>query len=163
MMGLSNAERQRRYIQRLKAKAARASHATLDDDHSGEIATLRKELQQAKTRILQQQHELKRYQGRQGSKPKAEKAPLPPDEARDRQIKSLKTANQNLRAQLRASEEHYRDAIVRSGGMTREARNAIDKVLHPDQRGNASEADKDEACKRWNAWKTDNERARRRR
>jgi hypothetical protein len=44
--------------------------------------------------------------------------------------------------------------------MPRETRIAIDKVLHPDNR--LSEADRDVACKGWNVWKNDNDKARRR-
>jgi hypothetical protein len=42
-------------------------------------------------------------------------------------------------------------------------RTAIDKVLHPDMKDNATEADKDRAVKGWNAWKNDYDKARRRR
>jgi hypothetical protein len=41
-------------------------------------------------------------------------------------------------------ELHYDDAIAKSGGMPRAAQHAIDFVLHPDTRRNATEADKDE-------------------
>jgi hypothetical protein len=54
---------------------------------------------------------------------------------------------------------HRDDAIAHVGGMPRETRLAIDKVLHPD--GNASGADKDRAIKGWNVWKNDNDKARR--
>ena len=45
--------------------------------------------------------------------------------------------------------------------MDREARHAIDKVLMPDTRDRATEADKDRAAKGWNVWKNDNDKARR--
>jgi hypothetical protein len=50
--------------------------------------------------------------------------------------------------------------VARLGIMPRETRIAIDKVLHPDNR--LSEADRDVACKGWNVWKNDNDKARRR-
>lgn len=71
---------------------------------------------------------------------KLQKPALPPDEARDRQIKGLKTTNQNLRGKLRYMEQHYQEAIALAGGMTRETQNAIDWVLQPDQRDNATTA-----------------------
>ena len=98
----------------------------------------------------------KRYEP---AKPKAEKPPLPPDEVRDRRIKALTTEVRNLKAQLRASAQHYAEAIEKAGGMPRETRIAIDKCLHPD--GNASEADKGAAIRGWNAWKNTNDKAKR--
>ena len=79
------------------------------------------------------------------SKPaKAAKPALPPDEVRERHIKSLKTRIRNL-------EELVVD-VARVGGMPRETKTLIDKVLHPDTRGHVTEADKDLTSQRWNAW-----------
>jgi TolA-binding protein len=91
-MGLSNAERQRRYIQRLKAQAARASHARIDDR---EVTALRQQLEQANKRIAELAVALA---NKERLETKAEKPTS--DEARDREIKSLKTRNRNLRAEL---------------------------------------------------------------
>jgi hypothetical protein len=41
------------------------------------------------------------------------------------------------------------------------SRNVLDKILHPDTRKQATEAEIDEACKGWNAWKNSNDKARR--
>jgi hypothetical protein len=52
----TGAERQRRYIARLKTAAANAPNA-------GELAKLRKELAQAKARIAELTHELTAWKG----------------------------------------------------------------------------------------------------
>ena len=79
------------------------------------------------------------------AKPKAE----PPDEARERIIKGLRTRVRNLTEALQ----------YQLGVMPRETRTAIDKVLHPDTRDNTTEADRDRAVKGWNLWKIDNDKA----
>jgi hypothetical protein len=92
-------------------------------------------------------------------KPKVEKPPLPPDEARERTIKGLRTRVRNLTQEL----EHYHQHMLgRLGIMSRKTRIAIDKVVHPDTRDRATEEERDEAAKGWNAWKNDNDKARRR-
>jgi hypothetical protein len=45
----------------------------------------------------------------------------------------------------------YTASIAPARARPRQTRNVIDKVLHPDQKGNVTEADIDEACKAWNA------------
>jgi hypothetical protein len=91
-------------------------------------------------------------------KPKVEKPPLPPDEERDRIIKGLRTRVRNLTQELQHS---YSVMNSRLGIMSRETRTAIDKVLHPDTRANATEVDRDRAVRGWNAWKNDSDKARR--
>jgi hypothetical protein len=56
---------------------------------------------------------------------------------------------------------HYDDAIAKSGGMPRAAQHAIDFVLHPDTRRNATEADKDEVLQAVERLENVNEKARR--
>lgn len=90
---------------------------------------------------------------------KPPKPPLPPDEERDRQIKGLKTRIQNLQGELRYMKQHYDEAIAKAGGMPRNLRITIDKIVHPDTRNNMTEADKDEACRRWNVWKDSSRKA----
>jgi hypothetical protein len=94
------------------------------------------------------------------SRPKVEKPPLPPDEQRDREIKGLRTRVRNLTQELRAFTQYHKDEMARTGGMPRPTRIALDKVLHPDTRKQATETDKDEACRGWNAWKNSNDKAR---
>ena len=113
----------------------------------------------ARLDILAQAQAFRDERERRTRKLKHKSAPTP-DEARDRQIKGLKTANQNLRAKLRYFEQHYNEAIALAGGMPRKTKNAVDMVLHPDRRGMATEADKDLACKLWNSWKDDQKKAR---
>ena len=47
-----------------------------------------------------------------------------------------------------------RKLITATISMPRATQNAIAKCLHPDTRRNATEADKDEASKLFNAWKS---------
>jgi len=49
-----------------------------------------------------------------------------------------------------------------SSSRAAKSRNALDKVLHPDTRKQATKAEIDEACKGWNVWKNSNNKARRR-
>jgi predicted nucleic acid-binding Zn-ribbon protein len=198
----TNAERQRRYIQRLKARAAGVTNAS---DTAGEIAALKQELTQAKARIaeleaarpterdgkdprvaelqreLQQakaritEMGLERAAERQAfrdewerraakAKPKAEKPPLPPDEARDRQIKSLKTRVRTLMSELHDVREHAKEVQGKTGSMDFQTMSAIAKALHPDRKPSEAEweALRDKALKLFTAWKADKDKARRR-
>src|ERR1700745_2246520 len=91
----TNAERQRRYIARLKAKAAiggGVTNAKLEAELAAlktENARLEAELKRERSRASMFEVGLKRAQ--QQARPKAAKAPLPPDEARERRIKALTT------------------------------------------------------------------------
>jgi hypothetical protein len=94
---------------------------------------------------------------REPAKPKVEKPPLPPDEARDRQIKGLKTANKNMRAELHHLREWCRTTgIPERGGMSFNIHGRIFKPLHPDHRKHLTRAELDaaldEACKMFTAW-----------
>jgi hypothetical protein len=186
----TNAERQRRYIERLKARAKDAA-ATVSN------AALEKELAQAKARNAELERELtserERRQAaeaaprdnkddriaeleaeirglrlhirfgpkRRPAEPKAEKPPLPPDEERDRIIKGLKTRVRNLTAELHHEWEHAEKVQSQTGAMDFRTTSAIAKCLFPDQRHNATEADKDKACRAFTAWKADSDKARR--
>ena len=67
-------------------------------------------------------------------------------------LKWLKMNNQNLRAALDAKEaRRTQGGIATAGAMPRATRIAIDKALHPDYTPSA--ADRNAACKGWNAWK----------
>jgi polyhydroxyalkanoate synthesis regulator phasin len=85
------------------------------------------------------------------------------EEAEAKQREALETMNRDLRTRLRQLAQHYEEAtaIALAGIVPRETRTAIDKVLHPDH--DPSTAKRLEACQRWNAWKGDSDRARRRR
>jgi len=78
---------------------------------------------------------------------------LPPDEARERTIKGLRTRVRNLEA-----------ALQMVAGMPRETQNAIFNALHPDRKLSAAEraAEQDKALKLFTAWKADKDRAVRR-
>src|SRR5262245_22858216 len=107
-MDNTNAERQRRYIARLKAAAAQPE--------------VLKQLAQARQRIAQLEHELAQ------AKARPKKPPLPPDEARKRTIKGLRTRVRNLEA-----------ALQMVAGMPRATQNAIFNALHPDRKLSAAE------------------------
>ena len=154
-IAMTAAERVRRHrlkrgpVTKRAAETASAAAARLAEENR----RLAAELAAAMERIQAFRNERKR---RTAPKP----APPTPDEARDRQLKGLKTANASLRAKLRYMEQHYQDAIASAGGMPRKTKNVIDMVLHPDTRNNATEADKDLACKLWNSWKDDQKKVR---
>jgi hypothetical protein len=163
--------------------AAIKAEVAAGDAHQ-ELAQANRKLAQAKAHIAELEAELARRAGekprpplpktaaellaqrgrkaeRAAAKPKAEKPPLPPDEERERIIKGLKTRVRNLSKELRLFRQYHDEAMTKQGLMSRETRIAVDKVLHPDTRNNATEADIDRACKVWNVWKNDNDKARR--
>jgi hypothetical protein len=88
------------------------------------------------------------------AKPKPERPPLPPDEERDRQIKSLKTRVRNLTAELLAMREWKGDG----SRMSFTTMSAIAKCLHPDH--TPSEAQRAEAIRLFTAWKSDKDKVR---
>src|SRR5262249_2211051 len=138
------AERERRNIARLKAKAAAAegvSNAKIEAELAGlkaENARLRSELASERSRAA--------------NPPKAAKPPLPPDEARERRIKALTTQVQNLRAVIQA--------IVGRASMPRATLNAIAKALHPDRKLSESEreTERETALKLFTSWKADKDK-----
>lgn len=142
-MDNTNAERQRRYIARLKAKAAIADGVT-NAKAEAKLAALKAENARLKAELE-----------RERSKPKAAKPPLPPDEERDRQIKSLKTRVRNLRIELYAEREWHKGKA--DGSMSFQTMSAIAKILHPDHL--PTEEQRLEACKLFTAWKGDKDRA----
>jgi hypothetical protein len=140
-------------IRELEAELARERQRHENSD--ARVRKLEAELARERTRCKMLEEGLVAAPRPRESKPKVEKPPLPPDEQRERIIKGLRTQVRNLRAE--------RDYIIstRIGVMTFKTQNAIAKVLHPDSREHASEADKDEAYKLFNAWKADKDKAHR--
>jgi septal ring factor EnvC (AmiA/AmiB activator) len=134
----TNAERQRRYIARLKAAAARPD---------AETAALKQELARAKAQIEKLTLQVQQH----AAKPK--RPPLPPDEARERLIKSLTTQNRNLREQL--------SRVQHGAYMSFKSLAAIAKCLHPDTRRQTSEAEFDKACRLFTEWKANMDKSRR--
>jgi hypothetical protein len=96
----TNAERQARH--RAKQRKARAA--------------LEAELRALRDERAAQAQAFRDGWKRRAAKPKAEKPPLPPDEARDRRIKALTTETRNLRAQVRYMREHSRDGAGNMSG-----------------------------------------------
>jgi hypothetical protein len=117
---------------------------------------LRKELTAAREDVAAQAMQFRDELKRRAAKPKAEKAPLPPDEVRERQIKSLQTRVRNLTAELHAAREWHRKKA--DGTMSFATMSAISKALHPDRE--LSEEERSTAFKLFNAWKSDKGRRR---
>jgi len=65
----------------------------------------------------------------------------------------------NLAAELRYTREFTQGG---KSAMSFATMSAIAKVVHPDTRKQATEADLDRACKLFTAWKADKDKARRR-
>ena len=91
MIDRTNAERQKRYIARLKAKAKAADAAAGNND---EIVALKEELSAVKADLAAARARLEAAHARRE---------LPPDAEHDRKIKSLTTRVRNLTAELRAT------------------------------------------------------------
>jgi cell division septum initiation protein DivIVA len=142
---------QRAEIEQLRKAAATAKAATAKAAKAEPGPTWDELLmeQRENSRLQKRVHDLEKALG---AKPKAEKAPLPPDEVRERRIKALTTQVRNLKQLVSMHEQHYAEAVAKVGGLPRSTKIAVDKVLHPDTRGHATEADKDEASQLWNAW-----------
>jgi chromosome segregation ATPase len=154
--------------ERREAAETKAAKAAPRDNKDEQIAALRNELAAAKARIEEMRRERVAFRfgsesKRQEAKFKTEKPPLPPDEERDRRIKALTTQNRNLRAEMRHMGEWHRSEMSKVGGMSFATQGALAKVLHPDTRKQATEAQIDEACRLFTAWKADKDKARRRR
>jgi hypothetical protein len=125
-----------------------------------ELAQVKAELERERTRAKIIEAALRNHerQQRASTPPKPAKPPLPPDEVRERQIKSLKTRVRNLVWELHASQEwHKRKA---DGSMSFQTMSAVAKCLHPESRQHVTEADKDKALKLFTAWKADNKASR---
>jgi hypothetical protein len=168
LKGAAKRDYMRDYMRRRRAgraakpePQAKPTAAKAEDD--GEVARLKDELARERTRskMLEEAVRIASRQQRALSAPKAAKPPLPPDEVRDRRIKALSTENRKLKWELREMENHYKDGLAKVGGMAFATQSLIAKCLHPDSRDQATEADKDRACKLFTAWKADKDKARR--
>src|SRR5262245_4464363 len=119
---MSAAERQRRHRAGMVAKptvtkpspdVTKPKPAEVDpsmveiESLKAEIAALKAELADTVSQLGGQRHQSR------PAKPKAERSPLPPDEVRDRRIKSLETANRKLRARIHEDEQYYAEAAKR--------------------------------------------------
>ena len=170
---MTAAERQRRHRAGQTAKPAPAfrdsppvtKQSRADDGaHAARLRELEAALQNRDKEIAALKAEIadtlgERFQRAPRNKPKAEKPPLPPDEARDRRIKALTTENQNLKRRIAADERHYKEAEKR-GVMGFKAIAAISKALHPEHE--PTKAERADAIRHFNAWKADANSARRR-
>ncbi len=165
---MTGAERVRRWRHLHAADQPVTKVTKLEPAAVARCAALERELAAAQVRIRELNHamlaqaEAFHEEWKRRTSGKAEKPALPPDEIRDRRIKALTTQVANLKLELRYTRAHSDEAIAKAGGLPRATENAIDMVLHPDQRRNATEADKDETYKLWNAWRSSRRKAQRR-
>ena len=87
-------------------------------------------------------------------------APLPPDEARERQIKALATENKTLKDKVRVLAASLDEARAATGAMSFETESAIANCLHPEATTPTLEQ-RVEAYKHFNGWKAANKKAQR--
>jgi hypothetical protein len=120
-----------------------------------QIAALKAEL----VDMVEQARASRDERKRPAAKPKAERPPLPPDEARDRRIKALMTENRNLKTAINNLGQGFADRLAAAGAMSFATQAAIAKCLHPDKQPPTKE-ERNEAFKLFSAWKSDNRAAR---
>jgi hypothetical protein len=164
-VALTNAERQRRYIARLKA----ATVTNGDGSGEDEIAVLRTALAQAtvtnaalEARITELETTNVRLAMDNVKLRDAQAKPrLPPDEQRERTIKALRTEVRNLKTENSALLQMYDYDLALVGAMSTAARHAISRCLHPDQEPAAAE--RTAAMRLFNAWLADQKSAAQRR
>jgi hypothetical protein len=93
------------------------------------------------------------------AKPRVQKAPLPPNEERDREIEALKKTNRDLREKIRmVNELHFAEQLhyakmQKKGSMSSADIRTISKALHPEHA--PTERERTAAFKAFNAWKAD--------
>jgi hypothetical protein len=78
------------------------------------------------------------------------------------QLKAARTQIKNLRGELHHFREWHTQEMAKKGGMSFATQSKIARVLHPDTRKQATEADIDDAYGLFNAWKADKDKAARR-
>ena len=153
---MSAAERQRRRRAKLSDDGvAKPSAPSLQD----EIAALRAELASERERRSQAEAAMLAQAQRDKAAAKSTKPALPPDEVRERRIKALTTENTNLKRQIRATVAEFdrrRKNLDMDRGLLNSTFRALSKCLHPDQRNNATDADKDQAFRLLTEWRSDN-------
>jgi hypothetical protein len=139
MPGRTNAERQRRYIDRLNARAA---------PPRGDLSN---ELAQTKAQIAEMRHKMLKPSATNAiTRSHAPKAAAP-DGPRDARLKALTTENHNLKAKLRDLQQGHR--------MDFATLTAVVKALHPDRTPTADE--RAAAYQAFTAWKAASAKARR--
>jgi uncharacterized protein YdcH (DUF465 family) len=130
--------------ERAAHKTKPANEQPKPDGKDAEITQLREELAITKLMLVKAERKL--------AAAKAKPPPLPPDARRDAHIAKLKTQIENLKKKLHQV-EGYNLKMTEAGGMSFRTMSLIAKVLHPDTRKQVTEADLDEACKAFTAWK----------
>ena len=136
----TNTERQRRYIDRLNARAA---------PPRGDLAT---ELAQTKAQIAEMRpHKMLKPSAPSASARTHAPKAAAPDAARDARLEVLATENQNLKAKLRDLQQGHR--------MDFATLTAVVKALHPDRTPTADE--RAAAYQAFTAWKAASAKARR--
>jgi hypothetical protein len=157
----------RHKLAQAQAKRGAEPQATASDG-TAETAALKAENAALKATIATLERQMfapqqPREPARRAAKPKVEKAPLPPDEVRERQIKSLTTRVRNLTGELRETRRWQEHEQETKGVMSYATMSAISKALHPDHQ--LTEAEREvlrvEGLKKLNTWKADAAEARR--
>jgi hypothetical protein len=151
---LAQAQADAKEIARLKARAAELEAKSSKRSEPPPLPSTAEEWAARKAAIAAE-----RKQKRAEKPPKPPKPPLPPDEVRDRRIKAQATEIRNLKAQLRHEIEHQAK-MEETGIMSFATMSAISRCLHPDKEPPSVELRAD-ALKRFNAWKGDSNKARR--
>jgi hypothetical protein len=148
-VAMTNAERVARH------RALHPKPVTKPVTEPGEVAAL-------KARIAGLEVERDRYKQMaesrklRAAKPRVEKAPLPPNEERDRKIEALEKTNRELREKIRTVNELHSAAIrhyAEKGSMSPADIRMISKALHPEHA--PTERERTAAFKAFNAWKAD--------
>ena len=150
-MGLSNAERQRRYIARLKARGAPPGGGAPEPrirELEAENADLRGRLtEEIKARL------------RREAKAGKSASPVTGRDGEDPRIARLQNRNKELRGELHELKKWYASGIAKKGGMNWDTFNKVVRCLHPEFRKHVSAADIDEACGLFTQWKKDRDKA----
>jgi hypothetical protein len=88
-------------------------------------------------------------------------------EALRKELAAAKVRIREMGLEMAAQAQGLRDVVKRraanakpKASLPRATQIAVDKVLHPDRGDHATEAEKDNASKLWNAWKDTRKRAR---
>jgi hypothetical protein len=145
-VAMTNAERVARH------RALHPKPVTKPVTEPGEVDALRAELAAKDREIAGLRTTVQKLRA---AKPRVQKAPLPPNEERDREIEALKKTNRDLREKIRMVNElhmrHY--AEMQKGSMSPADIRMISKALHPEHA--PTEHERTAAFKAFTAWKAD--------
>jgi hypothetical protein len=156
LKGEAKTKYQRDYMRRRRAEQRAKSEPTPKPTHEAAPQIDPAAVAELEARIRELEAKLYREEGvARGNFRAARKA--------DAEIKRLKARIRKLEQE--AIDLRLEAAAARqprkADGMSFQTMSKIARVLHPDTRDDATERDKDEACKLFTAWKADKDKARR--